>query len=81
MWGRSRRRRCGGVAETVDAEFEQPRVLPTVGRDGPPDLLRWVASMFSADPFIGVRFAGTSAVFVNDWRNLMTLDLADPDLI
>ncbi|MEU0939957.1 hypothetical protein [Embleya sp. NPDC005971] len=42
--------------------------------------LRWVASMFCSNPFTGVRYEGASAVFTNDWRNLLTLDLTDPAL-
>ncbi|WP_395362232.1 hypothetical protein ACHGLA_20795 [Streptomyces sp. YH02] len=42
--------------------------------------LRWVALMESSNPFLGVRHDGTLAVFVNDWRNLLTLDLASPVL-
>ncbi|WP_280423679.1 hypothetical protein [Nocardia carnea] len=52
--------------------------LARLGADGS---LCWIAPMFSANPFIGVRYEGTSAIFVNDWRNLLTLDLADADLI
>ncbi|MGI5218917.1 hypothetical protein [Nocardia sp. CA-290969] len=52
--------------------------LARLGADGS---LRWIAPMFSANPFIGVRYEGTSAIFVNDWRNLLTLDLADAHLI
>ncbi|MFE6066012.1 hypothetical protein [Streptomyces sp. NPDC056525] len=42
--------------------------------------LRWVALMESSNPFLGVRHDATLAVFTNDWRNLLTLDLADPAL-
>ncbi|MFD3996162.1 hypothetical protein [Streptomyces sp. NPDC058583] len=42
--------------------------------------LRWVAFMERSNPFLGVRYDGTLAVFANDWRNLLTLDLADPAL-
>ncbi|MFC9242739.1 hypothetical protein ACFT7S_01470 [Streptomyces sp. NPDC057136] len=37
--------------------------------------LRWVAVMFSSNPFTGVRYEGATAVFTNDWRNLLTLTL------
>ncbi|MGW2664271.1 hypothetical protein ACWCW7_25185 [Nocardia tengchongensis] len=40
--------------------------------------LRWVAVMFDSNPFIGVRYEGTNAVFTNDWRNQLTLDLTSP---
>ncbi|MEU1343060.1 hypothetical protein [Streptomyces sp. NPDC005827] len=40
--------------------------------------LRWVAVMFRSNPFVGVRYDGTSAVFTNDWGNRMVLDLANP---
>ncbi|MFC9857871.1 MULTISPECIES: hypothetical protein [unclassified Streptomyces] len=40
--------------------------------------LRWVAVMWRSNPFVGVRHEGTTAVFTNDWHNLLTLDLADP---
>ncbi|MGW4229209.1 hypothetical protein ACWEF9_07955 [Streptomyces sp. NPDC004980] len=39
--------------------------------------LRWVASMWSSNPFMGVRYEGTIAVFTNDWRNQLTLDLTE----
>ncbi|MFE0689824.1 hypothetical protein H7827_01475 [Streptomyces sp. JH002] len=42
--------------------------------------LRWVAVMWSSNPFIGVRFDGMTAVCVNDWRNLLPLDLTRPAL-
>ncbi|MDT0265028.1 hypothetical protein RM844_01860 [Streptomyces sp. DSM 44915] len=42
--------------------------------------LRWVAFMWSSNPFTGVRVRGTRAVFRNDWRNELTLDLDDPAL-
>lgn len=40
--------------------------------------LRWVAFMWSSNPFMTVRFEGRTAVFANDWRNLLRLDLDDP---
>ncbi|KOT86757.1 hypothetical protein ADK86_38240 [Streptomyces sp. NRRL F-5755] len=42
--------------------------------------LRWVAVMFHSNPFVGVRYEGTHAVFTNDWGNRLTLDLAHPAL-
>ncbi|MFG3292179.1 hypothetical protein ACGF3G_25630 [Streptomyces sp. NPDC048179] len=42
--------------------------------------LRWVAVMFHSNPFAGVRYDGTSAVFTNDWGNRMVLDLTSPVL-
>ena len=42
--------------------------------------LRWVAVMFHSNPFVGVRYEGTRAVFTNDWGNLLTLDLTTPAL-
>ncbi|MDE3721238.1 MULTISPECIES: hypothetical protein [Nocardiopsis] len=38
--------------------------------------LRWVLPLFHSNPFLGVRHEGTVAVFVNDWNNLLRLDLA-----
>ncbi|MER5256018.1 hypothetical protein [Streptomyces sp. NPDC002855] len=37
--------------------------------------LRWVAVMFCANPFVGVRHEGGTAVFTNDWGNRLALDL------
>ncbi|MFE4213374.1 hypothetical protein [Streptomyces sp. NPDC056844] len=42
--------------------------------------LRWVAAMWASNPFVSVRYAGTTAVLTNDWRNHLTLDLTDPAL-
>lgn len=42
--------------------------------------LRWIAVMFHSNPFVGVCYEGTSAVFTNDWGNLLALDLASPAL-
>jgi hypothetical protein len=42
--------------------------------------LRWIAVMDNSNPFIGVRYEGTRAVFTNDWRNRLVLDLASPVL-
>ncbi|MER6097672.1 hypothetical protein ABT154_17800 [Streptomyces sp. NPDC001728] len=43
--------------------------------------LRWVAVMFCSNPFMTVLHEGTRAVFVNDWWNRLTLDLADPAFV
>ncbi|MFB7668964.1 hypothetical protein ACFC1R_34465 [Kitasatospora sp. NPDC056138] len=40
--------------------------------------LRWVAVMDYSNPFVGVHYEGLTAVFTNDWRNLLTLDLTGP---
>ncbi|MEV6750933.1 hypothetical protein [Streptomyces sp. NPDC051214] len=40
--------------------------------------LRWVVVMFHSNPFVGVRHEGMTAVFTNDWGNLLALDLAGP---
>lgn len=42
--------------------------------------LRWVAVMNRSNPFLGVRFEGATAVFTNDWRNELRLDLTAPAL-
>ncbi|GGV98327.1 hypothetical protein GCM10010230_21610 [Streptomyces narbonensis] len=42
--------------------------------------LRWVAFMYLSNPFVGVRYEGTTAVFTNDWRNELRLDLTAPAL-
>lgn len=42
--------------------------------------LRWVAFMDESNPFVGVRYEGTTGVFVNDWGNELRLDLTDPAL-
>ena len=42
--------------------------------------LQWVAVMFQSNPFLSVRYEGVSAVFTNDWRNRLTLDLTSPVL-
>ncbi|MEV8020230.1 hypothetical protein AB0O76_28580 [Streptomyces sp. NPDC086554] len=42
--------------------------------------LRWVAVMFLSNPFVGVYHEGATAVFTNDWRNCLTLDLTAPAL-
>lgn len=49
--------------------------IARLGTDGS---LRWVAPMWDSNPFLGVRFEGPAAVFTNDWRNLLTLDLSEP---
>ncbi|WP_086830059.1 hypothetical protein [Allokutzneria sp. NRRL B-24872] len=42
--------------------------------------LRWVATMFHSNPFVGVCYDGMSAVFTNDWGNRLELDLMSPAL-
>ncbi|MFF8840748.1 hypothetical protein [Streptomyces sp. NPDC015130] len=42
--------------------------------------LRWVAFLYRSNPFVGVRYEGTTAVVTNDWRNELRLDLASPEL-
>ncbi|MFE2164251.1 hypothetical protein ACFXB3_04165 [Streptomyces sp. NPDC059447] len=42
--------------------------------------LRWIAVMFHSNPFVGVRYEDTGAVFTNDWGNRLALDLASPAL-
>lgn len=42
--------------------------------------LRWVAVMFLSNPFVSVRYEGTSAVMTNDWGNTLQLDLVRPAL-
>ncbi|MFD4560177.1 hypothetical protein ACFWP5_38670 [Streptomyces sp. NPDC058469] len=42
--------------------------------------LQWVAVMFHSNPFLSVRYEGTSAVFTNDWGNRLMLDLTSPAL-
>ncbi|MFJ2577152.1 hypothetical protein [Kitasatospora aureofaciens] len=37
--------------------------------------LRWVAVMYHSNPFVEVHYEGVTAVFTNDWRNRLTLDL------
>lgn len=37
--------------------------------------LRWLLMMFQSNPFMTVEYEGPRAVFVNDWRNRLTLDL------
>ncbi|MER5636941.1 hypothetical protein ABT095_08295 [Kitasatospora sp. NPDC002227] len=49
-----------------------------LARTGEDRTLRWIAVMFSSNPFVGVRYEGTDAVFTNEWRNLLRLDLSDP---
>ncbi|MEU5169979.1 hypothetical protein [Streptomyces mutomycini] len=39
--------------------------------------LLWVAAMWVSNPFVGVRYEGARAVFVNDWGNLLTLRPAE----
>ncbi|MEU0067011.1 hypothetical protein ABZ085_27875 [Streptomyces albidoflavus] len=51
--------------------------LARIAQDG---TLCWVAVMYLSNPFVAVRFEGSRAVFTNDWRNLLTLDLAAPPL-
>ncbi|MFD7556248.1 hypothetical protein ACFV9E_17115 [Streptomyces sp. NPDC059835] len=81
--------------EVVDTNFESPLpdgsgrmsgggggmgnigYLARLGADGS---LRWIAVMFHSNPFVGVRYEGTSAVFTNDWGNLLPLDLESPEL-
>ncbi|MFC0598173.1 hypothetical protein [Streptomyces palmae] len=43
--------------------------------------LRWVATSFHSNPFVRVQVEGATAVFTNDWRNVLVLDLNDPDLV
>ncbi|MFE3542888.1 hypothetical protein ACFXK0_07960 [Nocardia sp. NPDC059177] len=38
--------------------------------------LRWIATMFYSNPFTSVHYEATTAVFTNDWRNQLRLDLA-----
>lgn len=40
--------------------------------------LRWIATMFYSNPFVGVRYEGMQAVFTNDWGNQLMLDLTSP---
>ncbi|GAA1969338.1 hypothetical protein [Kitasatospora viridis] len=40
--------------------------------------VRWVAVSSWSNPFTGVHWEGGEAVFTNDWRNRLRLDLADP---
>lgn len=51
-----------------------------LARLNPDRSLRWVATMFSSNPFAAVRYRGAIAVFTNDWRNLLELDLTSPVL-
>lgn len=41
--------------------------------------LVWAALMLNSNPFVGVRFEGATAVFLNDRRNALTIDLDGPD--
>ncbi|MRH87544.1 hypothetical protein GFY24_08755 [Nocardia sp. SYP-A9097] len=85
---------CGG--EHVSTDFESPLpdgsglmsgggawrmgnfgYLARLNSDGS---LRWVAVMYLSNPFTGVRYQGMTAVFTNDWRNRLTLDLTSPAL-
>ncbi|MCX5097185.1 hypothetical protein OOK36_52650 [Streptomyces sp. NBC_00365] len=43
--------------------------------------LQWVAVMFHSNPFVGVHFQGTSAVFTNNWGNRLLLGLMNPALV
>ncbi|MFD6280365.1 hypothetical protein ACFWFI_33110 [Streptomyces sp. NPDC060209] len=42
--------------------------------------LVWVLALWSSNPFVGVRYEGTRAVFANDWGNLLQVDMTDPAL-
>ncbi|MET9662314.1 hypothetical protein [Streptomyces sp. NPDC006510] len=42
--------------------------------------LRWLAMMFCSNPFVGMHHEGATAVFTNDWKNRLTLDLTVPPL-
>ncbi|MEU3347181.1 hypothetical protein ABZ723_19770 [Streptomyces sp. NPDC006700] len=42
--------------------------------------LRWVAVMCRSNPFVGVHYEGTGAVFTNDWGKRLKLDLTSPAL-
>ncbi|MBB6034964.1 hypothetical protein [Phytomonospora endophytica] len=42
--------------------------------------LRWIAPLWSSNPFTDARIEGTTGYFTNDWRNILTLDLTDPAL-
>lgn len=43
--------------------------------------LRWLAVMFCSNPFVGMHHEGATAVFTNDWKNRLTLDLTAPALV
>jgi hypothetical protein len=51
-----------------------------LARLGTDHSLRWLAFMWNSNPFLAVRYEGTTAVFTNDWRNRLTLDLTSPAL-
>jgi len=63
---------CGGGGGMGNVGF--------LARLDPDRSLRWVALMWSSNPFLGVRYEGPVAVFTNDWRNRLTLDLTNPAL-
>ncbi|WP_369640469.1 hypothetical protein [Nocardia sp. JMUB6875] len=66
-------RTCGGGGGMGNIGF-----LARLDADGS---LRWVAYMFQSNPFIDVRYEGATAIFTNDWRNCLTLDLTSPALL
>ena len=35
--------------------------------------------MFLSKPFVSARYSGTAGIFVNDWQNLLPLDLTHHD--
>ncbi|MEU3708742.1 hypothetical protein [Streptomyces catenulae] len=51
-----------------------------LARLAPDRSLRWVAVMWSSNPFVAVRHEGTTAVCFNDWGNRLALDLTAPAL-
>lgn len=63
---------CGGGSGMGNVGF--------LARLGIGHSLRWVAVMWNSNPFLGVHYEGTAAVFTNDWGNRLTLDLTDPAL-
>lgn len=67
-------RTCGGGAGGMGNKG----FLARLNADGS---LRWIAYMYLSNPFITVRYEGTTAIFTNDWRNHLTLDLTTPALL
>ncbi|WP_040815632.1 hypothetical protein [Nocardia concava] len=67
-------RTCGGGAGGMGNKG----FLARLDADGS---LRWVAYMYLSNPFINVRYEGTTAIFTNDWRNCLTLNLTSPALL
>ncbi|WP_326740505.1 hypothetical protein [Streptomyces sp. NBC_01022] len=63
---------CGGGSGMGNVGY-----LARLGSD---HSLRWVAVMWNSNPFVGVHYEGATAVFTNDWRNRLRLDLTDPAL-